>query len=328
MTTNSRPIAPGSGGRNASPARATPRAQEQAEQHPHAAEAVGEVAADRPQERAGNHAKRREDAGEGRARFQVVREILVLEKGVEEAGKSDEAAKRQRIEEAEPPGVGVAEDAAVVDERLGRRLVGAVLGQEEIHQEGGRQRGQGDGEYSVPAEGHGEHGAEEGGQRGAAVAGAGYPHRQTLVLRRIPAAGQRQGHGEARPGHAQHQADQQHLRQRVRPQPAEQQRHGRQRHADQAGAPGADAVGQEAEDQPEDGAAEERHGQHEGLERRDLPEVVRGRHSGRRRPEAVGDAHGQSADQHPDRKARIKIEKGAQERGPVAGLAEVAQVHG
>ena len=80
----------------------------------------------------------------------------------------------------------------------------------------------GEAEHAVPADVLGEAG---GGQRGddrARVAGAGDAEGQALVLGRVPAAGQRQGHREAGAGDAEQQADAEHLRVGAAGQPAPQ----------------------------------------------------------------------------------------------------------
>ena len=59
-------------------------------------------------------------------------------------------------------------------------------------------------EDGVPAKCVGQQRREQRGESRAAVACAGDAHRQALILRRIPAAGQRQRGGETGPGHAEH----------------------------------------------------------------------------------------------------------------------------
>ena len=61
----------------------------------------------------------------------------------------------------------------------------------------------------MPAEGDGERRREQRGQHRAGIAGAGDAERQALMLRRIPARGQRQGDGEGGAGDAQHHAERQ-----------------------------------------------------------------------------------------------------------------------
>jgi hypothetical protein len=137
--------------------------------------------------------------------------------------QADEAAERHRVEQAEPPGIGVAEDGDVTEQRLRWRLIGAVLGQNHEDDQRQRQRDQGEAEDARPgAQRRGEHGREQRGEGGAAVAGPGDAHGQPLMLRRIPAAGQRQRRGEAGPRDAEQSADEDHVEIAVRPQPRQQ----------------------------------------------------------------------------------------------------------
>src|SRR5437763_1018150 len=99
--------------------------------------------------------------------------MLEVEKAVEEDGETDEAAERNRIEQAEPPGVALAQDLAIVGQRLRRRLVRAVLGEDDEDDRRENDRNQGEAEDGVPAEPIRQDGAEQRGQCGPAVAGAG-----------------------------------------------------------------------------------------------------------------------------------------------------------
>ena len=62
MAANSRTVPANSGGRVAMPSIGRARDQVESGQHPDAAEPVGEITAQRPQHRAGDHAERREVA--------------------------------------------------------------------------------------------------------------------------------------------------------------------------------------------------------------------------------------------------------------------------
>ena len=196
------------------------RAHDQVEsgQHADATEAVGEITAQGPQHRSGDHAERREVA-----RLDLREPVLAQEEDVEEARQPDESAEGDRVEQAEPPGVGELEHGGVVGQGPRRRLVGAVPGEDEERGEGRQERDQRQAEHGVPAPGRGEPRAEERGQGRTAVAGAGDPHHQPLESGRVPAPRQRQRRGEARPRHAQQQADEQHLGEAIRPEPAEEQ---------------------------------------------------------------------------------------------------------
>ena len=81
----------------------TADAEVQHGQHADAAEAVGEVAADGPQERAGD------DAGGGersRRSTGVDGRIGSVKKLLRKTGQADEAAEGDGVKQAEPPGVG------------------------------------------------------------------------------------------------------------------------------------------------------------------------------------------------------------------------------
>ena len=182
------------------------------------------------------------------------------------------------------------------------------------HGERRQERDQRQAEHGVPAPGHGEPRAEERGQGRAAVAGPGDPHHQPLEAGRVPAARQRQRRGEARPRHAQQQADQQHLGEAIRPEPAEQQGQRRQRHPQDGGPTGADPVGQGPQHQPQHGPAEQRHRHHQALLRVRQAEVRR-------------DRVRQRAGDQPDHAAHVEIQEGAEQRRRMAGAAEFAQVH-
>ena len=66
-------------------------------------------------------------------------------------------------------------------------------------------------QHVVPAERDGEGRREERREHGAGIAGAGDAERSALMLRRIPARGEWQGHGEGSACHAEHDADEQYL---------------------------------------------------------------------------------------------------------------------
>src|SRR5579875_638815 len=174
----------------------------QQHQHADAAETIGQVAAHGTEERAGDHAKSGDIAGVDFAALGIEEKILVLEKDSQEAGQADEAAESHGVKQAEPPGIRVTEDGAIVAQRFGRRLMRAVLGQEKKDTQYHKQRNQGQTKNGMPAQPARQHRTEEGGQGGTAVAGAGNAHRQALIVRRIPTAGQRQRRREAGSRHA------------------------------------------------------------------------------------------------------------------------------
>src|SRR5205807_280234 len=94
-------------------------------QNANAAEAIGEVAADRPQARAGD------DTGRGEiTRLDLAQLVLHLEEGVEKARQADETAEGYRIKQAEPPRVALPQDRPVGRQRLRGWLRRAVLGEQ------------------------------------------------------------------------------------------------------------------------------------------------------------------------------------------------------
>ena len=138
---------------------------------------------------------------------------------------------------------------------------------------------------------------EQGGQHGPRVAGARDAQGCALMLRRIPARRQRQGHGERRPRHAQHDAQAQHLLkggEATRPDPSEARDDDEL--AQHARALGSDAVGEQAEDHPEQGARQHGRGDHEAL-------------LGGVEVQVSGDLDGQGPEQDPDHEADVEIEK-------------------
>jgi hypothetical protein len=175
-------------------------------QGPHPAEAVGQGPADRTDERSGEHAGGGEEAGDHRGQA-----VFGVEVDGQGRGQADEAAEGHRVEQHQPPGVRNLQHVHILGQLLGRGLLGRVLGQQHVDDEGDGQGNGGQADHVLPAEGLGQDRREQGGQGGAGVAGPGDAQGQALMLLRIPARGQRQGDGERGAGHAQHQAQGQHL---------------------------------------------------------------------------------------------------------------------
>jgi hypothetical protein len=117
----------------------------------------------------------------------------------------------------------------------------------------------------VPAEVLGQARRGERRQHRARVARARDPHRQPLVLRRVVAAGERERDREARPGHAEQDADAEQPAVGRCGQPAERERDDDERHRDQADAARTVAVAEQAEQDPEERRREQRHGDHQAL---------------------------------------------------------------
>ncbi len=110
-----------------------------------------------------------------------------------------------------------------------------------------------------------EAGREQRGEHRAGVAGARDPHRQALALRRVVAAGERQGDREARARDAEQDADAEQGAVARRELPAGDEREDHEGHRAQADAARAVAIAEQAEHDPEDGRGEQRHGDHQAL---------------------------------------------------------------
>ena len=131
-----------------------------------------------------------------------------MEEDAEETRQADEAAEGDGVEEAEPQRIQLAQDA----ERSRADASGAgCFGLSLAHRKKTRPASAigsiAKPDRGLPAVGRGQARHEERRQHGAGVAGAGDAHHQALVLRRIPARGERQRHGEAGAGHAEQQRD-------------------------------------------------------------------------------------------------------------------------
>ena len=140
----------------------------------------------------------------------------------------------------------------------------------------------------LPAEASGEARREQRGEHGAGVAGAGDAERHALMLRRIPARGQRQRDGEGGAGDAEHDA------RAAAPATKLWMPSGQAvtRPAMTMSWPmmpvrfGADAVDEHAEHHAQQRAGEHRHRDHQALLRRVEVEIVRDlpRRAGRAAP--------------------------------------------
>ena len=131
------------------------------------------------------------------------------------------------------------------------------------------------------------------------------------MLRRIPAAGERQRDREARAGHAEQQTDGVEVPEVMRELPAEHQRHERQREPDQPGAPAADAIAEDPEHGPEERSAEQRH--------RDEQAALGG---GER--ELVAQERRQRPEQDPHHEADVEVHQRRHQRRQVAALQKAA----
>jgi hypothetical protein len=88
---------------------------------------------------------------------------------------------------------------------------GRVPGGEQVEDEDQDQRHQRQAEDVAPAEGDRQARGDQRGQRRPRIAGTGDAQRRTLMLRRIPARGERQGDGERGAGDAEEAAEDQRL---------------------------------------------------------------------------------------------------------------------
>jgi hypothetical protein len=104
-------------------------------QGPHPAEAVGQGPADRPDERAGEHAGGGEEAGDHRGQA-----VFGVEVDGQGRGQADEAAEGHGVEQHQPPGVRDLQHVHIFGQLLGRGLLGGVLGQQHVDDEGDGQR--------------------------------------------------------------------------------------------------------------------------------------------------------------------------------------------
>ncbi|MNE25845.1 hypothetical protein D3C80_1191870 [compost metagenome] len=177
-----------------------------AQQGADAAEAVGQGAAERAHQAAGEHAGSGVVAGSDRAQ-----PVLVAEVAGQGAGQANEAAEGDTVEEHEPPAVTVAEGLEVVRHCFGLGALWGVACQQGEHHQRQRQRNQRKAEHIVPAKAGRQRRGQQGGEHRAGIAGASNAHGLALVLRRVPLRRQRQRHGERSAGKAEEQAQQQHL---------------------------------------------------------------------------------------------------------------------
>jgi hypothetical protein len=98
------------------------------------------------------------------------------------------------------------EDLGVGRERLGRRLVGAVPGDDLVDHEDDRQRYHREAHHRVPAEQLGEDRREQRGEHGARIAHPGSPS-PCPGARRIPPAGERNATAKLAPAKPEDHAD-------------------------------------------------------------------------------------------------------------------------
>jgi hypothetical protein len=112
-------------------------------------------------------------------------------------------------------------------------------------------------EGRMPAEPLGDARGEQRREQRTGVPGAGNAHRQALILGWIPAARQRQRHGETGAGDAEEEAERVEVRHRLRKAPGQEKRHQGEDEAGQARRPSADPVAEHPHDRPEQRSAEQ-----------------------------------------------------------------------
>ncbi len=162
----------------------------------------------------------------------------------------------------------------------------------------------------MPADllGHARRG--QGGDQGSGVAGSGDAHGQALLLGRVPAAGQGEGHDEAGAGDAEQEPEAQHLGVAPGSQPSPPQRDQGEAERRETGAAGSETIDQRAQDQPEHRAAKRGHGHHQPLlERRQL--------------EVGGDRGPEGPEEHPDHERHVEVEEGGDQAGGVPRTARL-----
>jgi hypothetical protein len=162
-----------------------------------AANAIGDGAADRPHQRSREHAGRGEIAG-----GHGIEPVVDVEIDRERGGKADEATEGDGVEEHEPPGIADAQDGEIFHPPFWRRRGRAVLGVDDVDDEGGEQRDEREAEHVDPAERHGEARSEQRRQHRPRIACAGDTKRGALMLGWIPPRRQRQRHRERCAGNA------------------------------------------------------------------------------------------------------------------------------
>jgi hypothetical protein len=160
-----------------------------------ATEFVGEGAAHGTAESADERAEGGHFAGVNGLQVELVAEV-----DREGGGETDETAEADRVEEAEPVGVFLAEELGVVGEFFLFEFAGRFFRKNHVEHESERERDEGGAEDGLPAPGGGDAGGGEVIDDNTDVARAGEAEHDTLHVRRIPAAGLRERDGEAGSG--------------------------------------------------------------------------------------------------------------------------------
>jgi hypothetical protein len=214
----------------------------------------------------------RTQGGEAR-RSHLGESETIDEEDREVAREADETAERDHVERAQPQGVRLLQkgcETAGMTERL-RWL----LREEGEHRPRDSDRDDRESEDTVPADVLSEPRRSECGDDRPGVARTCDPECEALVLGWVPAAHERERHGEARARDAEQQPHTQHLQERSGREPSPRERDQNEPHREDARAFRAHAIRERAEDQTEYGAAQRRDGDHQPFLRGREPEVRR-----------------------------------------------------
>ncbi len=231
--------------------------------------------------------------------------VLIPEQDRKKTREPHKAPERHAVKQTEQNHVALPQDGKEFGEALPARRAGRVLGEQQEYNRHGRERNQRQAEDVVPAESLGQARTEKGGEQRAGQTEASQAHRQSLKLRRIPAAGHRQRDDETRARDAQQKSHDEQTCERVRPQPAHRHRQRRQAEHEQARAFGANGVRQPAEGQPQQSPAQQRHGGEQPFLRRRQFQFRR-------------NVAAQPAEEQPAHRADAETQEGAEERWEVA----------
>ena len=230
-------------------------------------------------------------------------------------GEADETAKCDEIEEHEPAAVGIEQQLAVGRQGDTRDRTGGVPHREDIDAENDHHGNQQRCVNALPAPMFGDGRREQGVEHDAHVAGAGNAHDDALQIRRIPAAGLRQGYRKGGAAEAQNGAEH---RDSVRAGQAKPPDigagGGHDSLRDGSGQLRTDRVGHDAKGDAQDGAR--KHGN--GDEGQFLLD---------RNVHCLGDIGHERAERDPGHEADVEIEEGGEQSRPVAGLLEVGKFH-
>jgi hypothetical protein len=172
------------------------------------------------------------------------------------------------------------------------------------------QRDQRDAEDVGPAVGRRQTGRQQRGKGGARVAGTGDAHGRALMLRRIPARGQRQRGSEGSAGNAEETTEDQHFGIRMHAnQPGIAERDEHDHLTDDRRLLRRQAIDENAHDNAQQRTGQHRHRHHQAL-------------LGVRQAKILGNADAERSEHDPDHEGQVEIEEGGQQGGRVAGLQE------